>query len=90
MISSESEMVVLTGFEPRLKTSSFQRAWRTPLQGGISQRLATFSAVETSLPPVSAVTYERLEYLLRKSGLSPEEVGVIKDTDYRFPSDDDT
>lgn len=36
------------------------------------------------------ITYERLEYLLRKSGLSPEEVGVIKDTDYRFPSDDDT
>lgn len=36
------------------------------------------------------ITYERLEYLLKKSGLSPEEVGVIKETDYRFPSDDDT
>ena len=83
-------MVVLTGFEPRLKTMQLPTGMEDTSSKGISQRLATFSAVETSLPPVSAVTYERLEYLLRKSGLSPEEVGVIKDTDYRFPPDDDT
>lgn len=35
------------------------------------------------------ITYERLEYLLKKSRLSPEEVGVVKEADYRFPSDDE-
>lgn len=35
------------------------------------------------------ITYERLEYLLKKSNLTPEDVGIEKDSDYQFPSDDE-
>ena len=35
------------------------------------------------------ITYERLQYLLKKSDLTPEDVGIKKDFDYQFPSDDE-
>ena len=35
------------------------------------------------------ITYERLEHLLKKSNLAPEDVGIKKDPDYQFPSDDE-
>lgn len=35
------------------------------------------------------ITYERLEYLLNKSKLTPEAVGITKDPKHQFPSDDE-
>ncbi len=35
------------------------------------------------------VTFEKLEYLLGLSNLTPEELGIEKKSDYEFPSDDE-
>lgn len=35
------------------------------------------------------ITYEKLEYLLGMSDLHPEELGIVKKSEYSFPSDDE-
>ena len=35
------------------------------------------------------ITYDKLEYLLGMSDLHPEELGIVKKSEYSFPSDDE-
>ena len=35
------------------------------------------------------ISFEKLEYLLEISKLSPEDLGIEKKTSYSFPSDDE-
>lgn len=51
--------------------------------------IADHTALSVEAFEKGLITYERLEYLLQKSNLTPEDVGIIKDADYQFPSDDE-
>lgn len=54
-------------------------------------RIAIADHIELSVEAYEKglISYERLEHLLRKSNLTPEDVGIINESDYQFPSDDE-
>ena len=55
------------------------------------ERIAIANHTELSVEAYEKglITYERLEFLLKKSKLTPQEIGIQKDSNYQFPSDDE-
>lgn len=54
-------------------------------------RIAIDNLVELSVAAYEAgyITYEKLEYLLDMSDLKPEDLGIVRESSYAFPSDDE-
>lgn len=88
LLTSELQEAYLKKTEKELDAERKRYAIRTMKADG-RIAIADHTALAVEAYEKSLITYDRLDFLLRKSNLTPEDVGIIKEADYQFPSDDE-